>query len=1025
MAHIQFIHLSDLHFSDTAEDIRRVNNLYDDINAQIGKQPAHVVFTGDLTNSGSEREFSSLADNFLLQLDGQQSIYMCPGNHDILRAKTSEDIVMEAIKVEKNSNLVGNDSVFSICPLMNYFTTQAAFSDFLENGFFTSAGIKDHFDIVAINTAWCCTDRKSPYTDKGNLRINQRSLDISIKKTSKDKVKILMMHHPMSWLDYESQTYLTAVASQHFDFVLYGHEHDPTASSFSSPQGDCVAIEAAAAKANWAKGLNGYSIISIDSESKAVKIQYRSYSPARAEYIFGDDVVDKSIYFPRQSDKEFWEKEHASSSTYLLNRAETNVTESAIMLALQTNGSLNIATDCEPLITRFSQVRFHDGERTLSAKKSVTACVDGLDSTAFFVGPKDSGLTTASHIAYRYIAKNIAKFHAVPIYVNVEEISSINKATLLREVQRGSHVRFTQPEAKTLTENGSVIFIFDGVSIHDLSDMNAIRSTLENYFPNCKSVVFCTLDHRTTDVPVAGSVRLNPAVDTIFEIAELEVDEIRDLIDRKAPLESAASRENLLNNAVLSFKSMGEPIYPTTVSILVDTLKQLPGFKPVNRVRLLDRYIECLLGRYTIEDVTTGNFNSSDKSNILSYIAGTMVRDSRVQLSKDEIDGIILSYSEMMILEVPKTIISEFCDKGILFASGNQYTFRANSIFSYFVAKEMVRNQEIFKLITEGESFFSYSNEVVYYGELEGVDSSSLLESAHGYVEELGAVIVNQYAKNNISFAKEWEAMIASSEADDPLLESALDEISTQVPSAEARADSRENDLQSEHRFRGVSLRSTVQELEARWLIAIRVYLQLLRYSSGIPGPDKMRHLVSALNALELFAQNIAVKRDKISTTPLYSYGGILYVNPIAGYDVEKSKREFKYSAPSTMSQMASDLMSTNQLGMALEKIMTKENEFHQFIARNLLMDIPSSSSSKAVIESIIKSDKMTLQVSSLRLLKMKYTNYRSNETVQKHHKSIIEGLNKEKNIHKELDYERLKKRLSLKKLKDSANKPV
>lgn len=1019
MDKLHLLHISDLHYTGNAEDIRRAKSLVEDINSTISKQPTSIMFTGDLTYSGRSNEFSSLAENLIFEINGYTGLYTCPGNHDIERDKTTPAAREAAIKTSRNLKMEKTPaSVFSPCPLQNYFDLHRASTNFSDTNFFTSIGRGDNYEVVSINTAWCCGHHEKPYTDKGNLKVNEISLDSAIESLSQEKFKVLMMHHPLGWLDYTSQKYLNEVISRNFDLVLYGHEHDPNIATLRNQSGESVFCEATAAKANWSNGLNGYSLITVDLPSKAIKITHRSFSATRGIFISGNDVVEGAISYPRESDRDFWRRHDESDSTHLLGRASQKVSIENISSAIRANSANKAQSDENPLTPYFRRVQFQDGDRQYTPREPLTDCLKTLTSTIFFVGPKDCGLSTASHIAFRELSQQIQDRGTLPVYADADDMSSINKASLTRLIQRASIERFTSKEAEALATSGNVAFIFDSVSIHDIEKIQAIRATIENFMPGCKAIIFCSLDQRTTRKTSAGRVSLDPSTDTIYEICELTVQEIRELIDRKAPLETMVARENLLNNAITSFKAMGEPIYPTTVSILVETLKQLPDFRPINRVRLLDRYIECLLGRYTLEDVTIGKFNSSEKSNLLSFIAGTMIKESKESFSTEEIQELINSYSELMLLEIPSKLLSEFCDKGILVVSEDQYTFRANSIFSYFAAKEMARRPDIFNLLTEGDLFFSYNNEIVYFGELEGVDSTRLLEVARSHVETLGASVIKGYAEAGISFSDEWIKLVSEDTKDSSELKDTLREISKQVPTPELKDHSRTNELGSEPRYRGVSRRATVTELEARWFISIRVYLQLLKYSSSIPGPEKLAHLDVALSALESFAHNLAVKREEISSAPVFSHGGVLYINPSAAHNPDKSRRDFKFNAPATVAKMASDLMGTSQLGMALSRASRTTNEFHEFVIRTLLMDIPSADNADYVVKSIANSQTSALQISSLRTLRSKYVSYRSSAAEEKHHRSIIEGLNKEKNIRSIVDFDRIERNKNLSDIK-------
>lgn len=505
-------------------------------------------------------------------------------------------------------------------------------------------------------------------------------------------------------------------------------------------------------------------------------------------------------------------------------------------------------------------------------------------------------------------------------------------------------------------------------------------------------------------------------------MCELTSVEIKSIIDKMASKETDVVRENLLNNAIISFKAMDEPIYPTTVSILVDTLKQIPEYKPVNRVRLLDRYVECLLGRYSLSDVKVGSFNSSDKSNLLSHIAGEMVKGSVVAFSKTKLEEVIEAYSEVMMLEIPRNTLSDFMEKGVLFEQGAEVTFRANYMFSYFVAKEMARNGDLYADIVEGENFFPYHNEIVFYGELEGIDPTQLLDQANAFIGELEDVILAQYEGHGVNFEDEWRKLTDVNYEESESLEELVETISSEMPSEESKERSRTRDLSSQIRTRGVGTRATIKELEAKWLILLRTYLQLMKHSSSLTGVDKLRYLRKVFESLERFAQNLAVKRDMISVRPMYYHGGILYINHLAAIDPEKAKKNFKISAPASVAGIASDLMGSSQLNLALQRVAEDENEFSRFIITTLMLDNPAPGNIRVICDNISESKNKSLQVAALRGLKDKYLSYKNEASDTDFYKKIIDDLAKKKSLGGSIDKRLLEKKRRLANWKKTAN---
>ena len=289
-------------------------------------------------------------------------------------------------------------------------------------------------------------------------------------------------------------------------------------------------------------------------------------------------------------------------------------------------------------------------------------------------------------------------------------------------------MRYTNAEMRTLTEEGGVTFIFDQLGLPETEKFNLLIDTLKKYFPNCPSIIFCAEDGGLSESENPGELRMSPLTDIIFEIQELNVDGIHELVCNHRPSATQLEIDGILNNVVASFKQMDEPVFPSSAAVILETLQKIPDFRPLNRVRLLDRYVECLLGRLDPDDVREGTFNSNDKINLLSYVAGVFATESFSKVTIKKWNEICRSYGQSKLLELPTDLLAEFTQKGVLILQNGSVTFPADYLFSYFVAKEMNLNATVFSYISSQEAFYANHKEIVMYGELEGVDNSKILE---------------------------------------------------------------------------------------------------------------------------------------------------------------------------------------------------------------------------------------------------------------------------------------------------------
>ena len=275
---------------------------------------------------------------------------------------------------------------------------------------------------------------------------------------------------------------------------------------------------------------------------------------------------------------------------------------------------------------------------------------------------------------------------------------------------------------------------------------------------------------------------------------------------------------------------------------------------------------------------------------------------ARSEISTSTWEELCRDYSAERLLDLPRGLLDEFTQKGILMQQGGWITFRADYLFTYFVAKEMNLNPKVYWFIAAEDAFFRNFRELVFYGELEGVDNARLLNDTFERVSRLEEEIVTKYREDGLELDEEWRRMLNEDATKDLQRrnEAAASAVASK-PSVGSVKNALSADLRTVERGRGVFTRTDVRELEAQWLVAIRTYFQLVKHSGGLPGTEKIRHLSKAAESAELFIKSLAAKRDQIGSNVAHYHGGIVYIYPLAGVDAGRARKEFKISAPSTV----------------------------------------------------------------------------------------------------------------------------
>jgi 3',5'-cyclic AMP phosphodiesterase CpdA len=317
---ITWLHLSDWHqglpdydrtvlLERMLEDIAR-RSKHDPRLSQVDL----VIFSGDIAFSGKQSEYADaqreLIEPLRRQLGEDTVFFFAPGNHDLDRSELA-DIPPDWNKliISKGSDrqkAIGDllykkkKALAILAPFDNFYKFSAENKcEYAEGTTVVSRTLKRgqaSLGVVAINTAFCCNrhkispadDPKNEAWDYGVLSITERQLQDAIAKVKGSNVRILVMHHPISWMHESEQPLLEQLISSKFDLVLYGHEHLPRFSSVSGNFGDIKFVPAGSAYASrWGinpRYTNAFNFGVIDLPSGEGAIHHRRWAEENGEW---------------------------------------------------------------------------------------------------------------------------------------------------------------------------------------------------------------------------------------------------------------------------------------------------------------------------------------------------------------------------------------------------------------------------------------------------------------------------------------------------------------------------------------------------------------------------------------------------------------------------------------------------------------------------------------------------------------------------------------------------------------------
>ncbi|MFC1986170.1 metallophosphoesterase family protein [Chloroflexota bacterium] len=306
------VHLSDLHYRQGWVEEQGVvlNGFFKDLGDQLAKinnADYYLVFSGDIVQSGDDSnsydEFIRVFDNKLTELGIPTSNRICvPGNHDVstemvnLNKVTHEGVISQRLDETGFNDYISDPSNILTSKFQKYSKFEQAFAEYgLSCPTITGTGwtIDDSIGIYCLNTALCSIGSLAKvdevHPDRGRLAIDTRKLH-AWNQECKCIVKILVMHHPLDWLNSWAKQELETILRKDFALCLSGHAHDQYV--FHSINKHTSLVQCSAPPLFTKKtGELGYSFINISPEIGVIDITYRQWTKHQS-FVAGGSFSD-------------------------------------------------------------------------------------------------------------------------------------------------------------------------------------------------------------------------------------------------------------------------------------------------------------------------------------------------------------------------------------------------------------------------------------------------------------------------------------------------------------------------------------------------------------------------------------------------------------------------------------------------------------------------------------------------------------------------------------------------------------
>ena len=691
--------------------------------ADLAKQISHyddpyLVFSGDLVSAGGiENQYSTFATNIAASLHGHFSrdrIICVPGNHDISQEALRPLATLQMGSLDVlTSETVFNDNVpqlsemFFYPKLRDYIAAEADFAGYgccqanlggagwdLDNG----------IGVYCLNTALCSyahlpDPQGAIISDKSKLMIDTRVMQQWLQQTA-STIRILVMHHPIEWLAPWANSELDTVIANDFSLVLFGHLHQATA-TFSS-RGDSGVVAVSAPPLFTRKGdLLGYSFVTVDTETRAVEVQYRQWTPGQ-KFVTGaslSNTDDGVVKFPR------WTRpplpigdtkpvpEPGDTEGILLDEFEEAMT--------------SYSSKETPWVDRdLASMPETDPDRDTATLVTPQDLIDNLRPLVVRA-PTQFGLTCLG----RYVALQHWRQSANRNVVAMLDVIAIppHRHGVLRVLE-------TRCEELGVQTSAVAAIILDNYSADKRS--RRILKELRSAFPQVPTIVLQSIDDCAR---IADAIEVdNVAEFETLYLWALTKTRIRELVTGYVQEMDDLDDDLVTARVTADIEALNIHRSPLNCLMILRLAEQAFEESPVNRTEMIGRVLTVLFLQYDQIPRYATRPDLKDCEYALGYFCEWLVRTGRTTFSKNEFYKKVFEYCKAQLLDLDVEILFAFLAvKNVLVSKGTDFGFRFSYWLYYFAAHRMHHNDAFASFILSDGRYAAYPELVEFYA---GID---------------------------------------------------------------------------------------------------------------------------------------------------------------------------------------------------------------------------------------------------------------------------------------------------------------
>lgn len=707
---LHFIHISDFHIRDNWEEDQGVviSSFISDIKSQVKGldiKNVFVVFSGDLVLAGDNVNlYDIFMDKFGNSLDRigltKDQRICVPGNHDVSRTWLKKNklnhngVLLQQLTEKEFNDYVDSSSFLLAEKFENYRNFERSFSSLgIDTDTLTGKGwaLNDDVGVYCLNSAIFSSGESA--TDINNLVIDTRSIHKWL-STCSAKYKIMVMHHPLSWLNEWAQKELLLILNKNFCLLLSGHEHDQQVDHSNSSFGNVVKC-AAPALFTSKKDELGYSIITIERCSGVSQLQYRQWTKHQS-FVSGvsfsnsdDGIVVISKKSPKQMADVTEDKFDHDTYTRLLNDSfEISLKSYSEQPLIWVTP--DVCVDCEKSDNK-KERDFVNLKELIKNPKS-----------AVITAPTQFGLTSLSH----YLCLDAWKKGSKSLWVRLdaelikahEVIDSINRQVSISGVE----------------EHMLECIVVDSWTNSDKNKIKLLKKINDTY-PDIPLIVFQTKNENFFSKAATVSAICEKEFLT-YHINSMSREKIRSLVSQYNSHKNIyTDDEILLKNIISDLKVLNLHRTPLNCITLLKVSEVDFDDGPVNRTEVIKRVLFLMFNTEGIAHYKRRP-DLKDCEHVLGWYSEKLLRESKLEFTMDNFLISVKNFCSSNMIEMETQVLFDVLANNNIFVKvGHNFRFKFTYWVMYFAAQRMHKNLDFRNFIFEDKRYASYPELIEFY----------------------------------------------------------------------------------------------------------------------------------------------------------------------------------------------------------------------------------------------------------------------------------------------------------------------